>query len=191
MVRSSLILNINHYRIRIHLGRAIDYDYSRYLYNVLRIHFNANVRYINQGETRLVLELHSKKILDSLKNYLRITRPKTKNIALKHNLSQYSYDFLKCFVRGVFDTDGCIDCRNSIVFSTISKDLSNNISSILNKFQIQNSIYEPKVKYNEQQLYRIRVKKIFNRQFAESIGSSHPVKSEKIRNATAGIRISE
>jgi len=85
-----------------------DKEYMDYINNLLLNLFNVKFKIlINSNSNSIVLRLRSKNLFYYYKNYLNIED------GLKKDLSIPSYiknndKFLKVFLRGLFDTDGCV-----------------------------------------------------------------------------------
>ncbi len=176
-----------HHTIRIHLNANEDHKYALYLKNLIEEHFNKKVNMYYQSKTQLILSFYSKKIFDLIDSFLNI-KEKTKNICLKNNIEEYSKEFLACFVRGVFDTDGSIQ-KYRIRVKTISEKLMKQVSHILSKFNINHKLVKVvDFRLNCRDCYEITIKKSEFKKFLSQISFSNPRKLKVLKDAMAGIR---
>ena len=129
----------------------------------------------------LTLNLYSKKIYVLIRDYLEVRGDKTLNVCLKKSNSELSDQFLKFFVRGLFDTDGSVDTYR-ITLKCISKNLIRQTSSILDKFGITNFVRLVRDKRaNCRDCYEVKIKKDSMGKFLEIIGLSNPRKLKKLK----------
>ena len=82
-------------------------------------------------------------------------------------------------MRGVVDTDGSVDNYGRIVLGLIAKDLINQISMILNKFQIKHKVSVRKSKWKD--LHVISIHAIDAVSYREKVGFSNKRKEIKVR----------
>lgn len=146
-----------HYNIRIHLSPDEE-EYATTLSNRMTKLFSKKpIRWIKSTGTNIILSYNSRKIYEFLKDYLAWEEDKTATIRLKQNISDYSKKFLIGFLRGCLDTDGYVHGRGYTSFSTICKDLAEQISQALNVLHVENytTVYYSKWR----PLYTVRVKK--------------------------------
>jgi intein/homing endonuclease len=79
-----------------------------------------------------MIRIDSKDIYLFIKSYLEWTGKKSHSVGLKKSPKDYTNDFLRGFVRGLFDTDGFIDRTvPRAVFGTVSKHLAKNMEEVL------------------------------------------------------------
>lgn len=173
-----------HYTIKFHLHGKDDHEYYLYLERLIKNNFNKKLRVYRPKKNQLELSLYSKEIFKML-NYFLILEGKTKNVCLKGNIDDYSDDFLKYFLRGLFDTDGGVN-KYRIMLKTISKNLMEQASRILFKFLIPHKlikITDPRP--NCQDCYQITIRKSYIKRFSDEIGLSNPRKLRLLKNAPA------
>jgi intein/homing endonuclease len=96
--------------------------------------------FIRKNQNTAIVRMRSKDIYLFIKNYLIWNGKKYYSVHLKDKVSKHSKEFLKGFIRGVFDTDGFIN-RNMprVVFGTVSKNLSNDVVETLALFKIRHT----------------------------------------------------
>jgi len=88
--------------------------------------------FVRKKGNMTLIRITSKDVYLFLKNYLNWENKKSFSVCLKKGTQNYPIDFLKGFVRGLFDTDGMI--KRSIprfVFGTISSKLATNVENVL------------------------------------------------------------
>jgi intein/homing endonuclease len=176
-----------HYTIRIHLSGKDDVEYAIYLKNLIEDNFGRKANIFYQKPTQLILNVYSKTIYELIEYHLEI-REKTPNVCLKRGIDGYSEDFLRYFLRGLFDTDGCVQPKR-IRLKTISKDLMTQSSMILHKFSISHNLACIKdVRPNCLDCYEITINKGLMRRFLLEIGLSNPRKLKILKSAAAGFR---
>jgi len=132
---------IGHYTIAFHFHLKDDYKYGIYIKNLIRKNFNKQVRlykYTQKNELRLVF--YSKEIFQFITSHLKIAPKKSRDICLINSLDSYSRDFLKYFTRGVVDTDGYTAKSGRIILGLVSRILIKQISCILDRLGIKNSV---------------------------------------------------
>lgn len=171
-----------HHTLSFHLHNKDDYLYGLYLQEMIRDRFKVSCRKYSYNNS-LSLVLYSKSLCELITKNLIISRDKTLNIALRENISGYSYEFLKWFVRGVFDTDGSVS-RYRIILKMISKNLVDQISVILLGFGIENSTRLIKDKReNCRDCHELTIKKRQMIRFLNCIGLSNPRKLNRLKEA--------
>ena len=132
----------------------------------------------------MFLSFKSKKIYDLISYFLRIGNNKTLNVCLNDELQNYSKEFLRYFVRGIFDTDGSVQSRRVRV-KCISKNLMLQVSDILTQNQIANSLRLVKDKRdNCHDCYEITIGKEQINRFQRIIGLSNPRKLKKLKGGS-------
>jgi len=168
-----------HYTIRFHLHRYDDAQYAQYLRKLIEHYFGKkpSTQYVQPNG--LVLKLHSKRIYELISEFLIISPSKSLNVSLKKPIKELSEDFLSYFVRGVIDTDGSVDNYGRIVLGLITKDLIDQISMMLNKFQIEHKVSVRKSKWKD--LHVISIRRMDASKYLEKIGFSNKRKGKKVR----------
>jgi hypothetical protein len=131
------------YEVNVHFG-VKNYPYAVYVKQLFENFFHKKFRLDFEYETKLRLRTRSRKIFNYFQNYLSYNcHIKHCTVKLKdHCSSAFKIGFLK----GMFDTDGCLSFNRSekrfrAVYYTTSKELARQINSILNELNIRNSIY--------------------------------------------------
>ena len=176
-----------HYSIRIFLNRIDDYDYHLYLKKLIEINFKRKVQIYYEGPKLLTMRIYSKKIYEFIDSHL-IMKDKTKNVCLKRGLDYYSPEFMRYFVRGLFDTDGNVQ-NYRIRLKTISFALMEQVSRILTQFNVTHTfrtVVDPRP--NCQIYYEITIRKAEMNNFLHIVGLSNPRKLQILIDAVAGIR---
>lgn len=166
-----------HYTIRFHLHRYDDKQYAEYLRNLINVHFGKKPNFLYVDPNALVLKLHSKIIYEMIDEYLVLNPSKSLNVSLKKPIENLSNNFLSYFVRGVMDTDGSVDKNGRIVLGLIAKDLIDQISIILKKFEIEHKVSVRKTKWNDLHLISINKRDAIN--YKEKIGFSNKRKEKR------------
>ena len=134
------------YKVRIYLG-LYEKQYSEYVKRFLTELFSKPPRaYERMSSGVEVIEYYSKDIYELIKKYLAWDENKTKTIRLK-DISNLNKDFLRGFIRGLFDTDGGIHKqKNKAAFGTASGALANQVREILTKQGLPPGFYKYKNK---------------------------------------------
>ncbi len=149
------------YMIRYFLSYQDDKDYADYLANIIgKTNLNTNMffrKYKGKGST-IELRACSKDLYNFIKTYIIWEKSdKTCSIRLIKDISGYSNDFLRGFVRGLMDTDGFVETYN-ISLGVISEGLINNFKTILDKHKIESKLSIRKNREgNRRNLYICRV----------------------------------
>ncbi len=150
------------YEVNVHFG-VKNYWYAIYVKNLFGNFFNKEFRLNWDSETQIRIRTRSKKIFGYFQNYLSYDRQiKHCTVKLRNNCS---FAFKIGFLKGMFDTDGCLkhvpkEKRTRIFYSTTSKVLASQISSILYRLNIQNSIYvRDRKPINEKTIYIVNIPK--------------------------------
>lgn len=89
-----------------------DIEYSEYVKRIFIKTFDITPKtYIYPNKSALVLYIHSKHLLNYFNNTLKIQlSPKNLNLIPQYIVE--NNNFLKSFIRGLFDTDGCVTFQN-------------------------------------------------------------------------------
>jgi len=183
----NLYCNSGVYRITISLN-CKEIDYATYLSVIISKLFGKTPRlYKVKGSKVLNVIVFGKYISLILKSYLYIPRNcKTKNIKLLGDVSGYDNKFLKGFVRGLISTDGYVHLNKPrINFYTISRNLANNFSDILNILGIECLVYkEHKISnYKDYYIFSIYIqKKDSLYKFYRDIGMNEPLRYLRIKS---------
>jgi intein/homing endonuclease len=124
------------YRINIHFGKT---NYVFYVKDLFEGYFNKKFRLNHESRNRARLCTESKKIFFHFKNYLEYDS-KIKHSTVKLRSLDLPKEFLLGFLRGFLDTDGtiarCSDRSMRIVYTTTSKELSEQLKEILKQFDV-------------------------------------------------------
>lgn len=160
------------YQVNVHFG-AKNYWYACYVKELFEKFFNKKFRLRWESKTQLRLRTESKKIFNYFQNYLSYDRHiKHCTVRLRNNCS---FKFKIGFLRGMFDTDGCFkhvpeEKRTRIFYSTTSKTLAKQISVLLFKLDIQNSIYVRNREHiNEKTIYVVNIPKPATHKFINAV----------------------
>jgi hypothetical protein len=87
--------------------------------------------YLYRTGNKIIVYVYRKAVYKFIKEYLKWDEIKGQTVRLKDNLTNYSNNFLKGFVRGLFDTDGNVNKKKAqIMLGSISK--KNDFTSIRN-----------------------------------------------------------
>jgi hypothetical protein len=136
-------------------------------------------------KSKYTLCYYSKNIHKFIDNYLTWNNeaPKTYSVHLQDR--NYSKRFMVGFIRGSLDSDGYLS-SNRISFATVSPRLKDNIVHFLTKLGFTHSARE----YHEKRPNRVNIYQInvWKESFDDFLST---IKPRNIKNAPAGIRISE
>jgi intein/homing endonuclease len=135
-----------HHSIRIYTG-LYEKEYAKFLkWFMTRLFSKEPRQYFLEKSGVVVTELYSRETYDLIRKYLEWDDVKVKTVRLK-DFDSLSKDFLRGFLRGLFDTDGGI-CRkkNKVAIGTASKKLANQVREIFRKFEIEPGFYKYKSK---------------------------------------------
>jgi intein/homing endonuclease len=128
-----------------------------------------------KDQNESIVRMRSKDIYLIIRNYLIWNGRKSHSVHLKDGIKTYSNEFLKAFVRGLFDTDGFINrSKPRVVFGTVSKLLSNNVEEILSLMKIsyiKNTIIDKRG--NRKPLNLIEISRSHTDKFFELIKTIH------------------
>ena len=127
------------------------------------------------------MKFRSKLVFKLIEEYLILHPSKSLNVCLKKPISSFSDEFLSYFVRGLVDTDGSVDKHGRITLGLITKNLINQVSEILTKFEINHriSIRKRKPKWND--LYLISINQAPAKIYLKKIGFSNKRKDKRVR----------
>lgn len=132
-----------HYEINVHFG-AKNYWYAVYVKDLFEKFFNKNFRLHWDSETQIRIRTQSRKIFSYFQNYLSY-KPQIKHCTVKLR-KNCSLSFKIGFLKGMFDTDGCISYNHagysfSIFYTTTSKCLAYQMNKTLRQLGIENNVY--------------------------------------------------
>lgn len=134
-------------------------------------------------ENKILLVVYGKSILELIKEYLRWRGEKGSTVRLRHDLSFYSSDFLRGFVRGLFDTDGNVSKKKAqIMLGSISQRIISQVSDILKMFDLEHSFYKYRPRPNRREfncIYLYNKENLYK--FNKIIGFTNPVKGRQIK----------
>ena len=167
------------YKIRYHLSLKDDYDYAQHLkYLLIKMNLNPHLYKVeNQGV--LELSVSSKPFILFIKNYLNWNGKKTYSVCLKENITSYSEDFIKGFVRGLMDTDGYVEVSN-VGIMCVSQDLIKNLRDIFDFFDIKYKFSIKVFKIKRKDGHLVRVYRDSLEKYNYLFGFSNKYKQEKL-----------
>ena len=175
---------IGHYTISIHLHATDDKDYGFYLKDIIEKNFNKKVRVYFKQKNELQLVFYSKRIFELIDENLTINGNKTLNVSVKKPLNSLSKSFISNFIKGLIDTDGCLNKNGQIVLALISKRIISQVSNRLTSWGIENKVTIRKKRPNEHELYELKMLKTATQKYIKLIGFSN---KRKLKNAPAEI----
>lgn len=150
------------YEVNVHFG-AKNYWYAVYVKKLFEGFFNKKFRLNWDSETQIRIRTQSRKIFGYFQNYLSYDRQiKHCTVKLRKNCS---FSFKIGFLKGMFDTDGCLSFNRSekrlrASYYTTSKELALQINSVLNELKIKNSVYTIDRKdRDEKTIYNVNILK--------------------------------
>ncbi len=171
-----------HYKIRFFTA-LYEEAYAIYLQNLILELFGKKAS-LNKRKSVIVTTVYGKPIIEFLRKYVTWIGKKTYSISLKSDLSEYSNDFLRGFVRGLFDTDGCVNKNKlQLIYGSVSRKLTDQVSEILEILVLSHSysVLRGKGKrrdFNYIQMYgRDNIKK-----FSNIVGFGNSIKKAKLEN---------
>lgn len=167
------------YKYRVKFTLNINDNYWKELASFLEKSLDKKPRVNHQKKyNRTNLRYESKELIDFLKKDLEWNEEdKTGTISL--GKSDQIHDFKIGFLRGLLDTDGFVSKKqNRITFNSISKDLTEDVSRILEEIQINHEIVRDVDKReNCRDMYRARITGSEINDLLEIIEPRHPKKS--------------
>jgi hypothetical protein len=168
------------YKIRYHLSLKSDKPYAEYLKRLLaKLNLNPHL-FVREDNNTIDVAVSSLSYINFIKKYLKWDKDKTFSVRLKNNLNNYSDNFLTGFARGLMDTDGFLNPGN-VVCACISKDLIDNLSGILKKFDLIITRRVLERGGNRRPLYFVRVRRESLDKYNKLIGFSNNYKNKKIK----------
>ncbi|MBI2109900.1 hypothetical protein HYT58_01860 [Candidatus Woesearchaeota archaeon] len=169
-----------HYRIAIHLHAIDDKDYGAYIKGLIEKNFSKKVWEYYRPPNSLSLYFNSVDISNLIKNYLNLYPKKTYDIHLNKPLDGLPKEFLTYFVRGIVDTDGHVNKYGQIVLCLASKRMIEQISLILNKFDIKNKISIREKRPPEHLQYEVKMLRRDAQDYLKIIGFSNKRKEKRL-----------
>ena len=153
-----------HHQIRIFLT-ARDSLYIQHVADLFTFICNKKPSiYYRKSENVAVIRIISVELYNFITKYLKWNKRKTETVHLRKPLNGYKKSFLIGFLRGLIDTDGYIDKRGTVKFSTISNNLSKNVELSLRKLKINYRKYiQTDKRKNRKPITRIVVWKDFEK----------------------------
>ncbi|MBU0958789.1 MAG: hypothetical protein KKB31_02470 [Nanoarchaeota archaeon] len=142
---------------------------------------------ISERRGALRLNIYSKRLFEMLTQRFKIpARKKCYTVTIPKEIINSKKHLISAVLRGMFDTDGEIvfDKRKRynkpyvrIQYSSISKELTNQVSTILSRLSIKHSTHKP----NKRKSHVVTINGRENcKKFVENIGFSNPRHSKKI-----------
>ena len=125
------------------------------------------------------IKVYSLRLYELLIDNLHWKGKKNYSVCLRHDINNYSKEFLFGFARGLMDTDGCVD-RCNLIFTSISKNLTYNLRDIFLLIGIQHTDFVEKRKAPRNDQYKLRVLKKGLILYSSFIGFSNPRKQIKL-----------
>ncbi len=171
-----------HYEVNVHFGGK-NYDYAIYVKELFESFFKKkfNLKW-EKDKTILRLKTYSKEIFYFFKKHHLSYEPKFKHCSVKLKSEKFSQEFKIGFLRGIFDTDGClyknsVEKRVRLTFNTTSKNLIKQISDMLTELDIKHGIYirKPKGILRKKSLY---IASIWKESVTKFINTIHPFKAK-------------
>lgn len=149
----SFYRKLYHYKITFYLSKHED-NYAKRLSKLILLVFNKKPYIWNSKKSNCILIcVYGKTIYKNLKKYLTWGNDKTFSVRLK-NMDVLDKLFLRGFLNGLVNTDGCVNIpKKRIMFASISKELRQQASDILDMFGISHCNYLVKGKNNRRNLY--------------------------------------
>ena len=166
------------YRIRIFLNLNDDYweDLADFLEKELEKRPNI---YHYEDKSRATLDYSSKELYELFKNRLDWGENKTRTVKLA-NIDSLTEEFKVGFVRGLIDTDGHKETKfRRYIYGTVSKELRNNFSKILDELDIDHTKYCEESKKDEwPNMHKVRISGNSAEKFSNKIRPRHPKKQD-------------
>lgn len=120
-----------------------------------------------------IVYVFSTRLVNLIKKYLTWNDNKSRSIRLKS--SKHKILFIKGFLRGLLDTDGCTN-QGSVEFSTVSKYLANQMAHFLKLVKFEFKICTWNYKWNNENriAYKIFLKTIESKKLVEFLEPKNP-----------------
>lgn len=156
-----------HYEVNIHFG-GHNFSYAKYVQRLFESFFHKKFRLHHESRGTIRVRTDSKTIFNYFSNYLSYD-PQVKHVTVRLKTTNLPMQFKVGFLRGLFDTDGCIIRSYSnekhgqsvrhISFHTTSVCLHNDVGEILTQLGISFSQWVQKDKRGYKDMYRTRIRK--------------------------------
>lgn len=143
--------------------------YAHYISILLSKIVKRPVKIRRDTKNVFIVYVFSQKLVDLLKKYLIWGRHKSRSIRLK--TLKHSTQFIKGFIRGLLDTDGCTN-RGSVEFNTVSKQLNRQVSYFLKKLGFEFKVCE--WDYIKGTAYKIFIKTVESKRLVEFVIPRNP-----------------
>jgi len=144
-----------HYQNRIHFGKK-NIEYALYVKKLYEKFFGKTFILKRDGETKLILETHSKEIYKFFHTYISfVSKDKSHTIFLRRDHAS-SKKFVTGFLKGLLDTDGTVaKIKNGIriAYYTSSPILAQQISALLLSLGIKNNMSKISTRKSQYQVY--------------------------------------
>ncbi len=170
------------YQVNVHFGKK-NYWYALYVKNLFESFFKKRFRLNWDNSSKLRIRTESKEIFNFFANYLTY-EPQVKHCTVRLKLNKLPMKFKIGFLRGLFDTDGCLkyiplEKRTRLYYTTTSRILAKQVSLTLNKLEIKNSIYV-RTPINEKTVYVVNIPKPATHKFINVV---KPMKALRARSS--------
>ena len=167
--------NNGHYRIQFFLNCNDEYWKKLEEFLSDKLHKKPMV-FHNKEKSRTVIRYNSKELYKMIKQHLEWEGDKTVLIGLKKDqkLGRFKIGFL----RGLIDTDGYKEKKfRRYIYGTISRNLRNNFSKILNELDISHTNYKEEARKDAwKDMYKVRMSGDSVEVFNEKVKPRHPKK---------------
>lgn len=172
-----------HYEVNVHFG-VKNYCYAIYVKRLFENYFHKTFRLNWDSDTQIRIRTQSRKIFNYFQNYLSYDcHIKHCTVKLKDHCSSA---FKTGFLKGMFDTDGCLkvvakENRTRIFYSTTSEQLAFQIGDILNELSMKNKVYTiDRSRRGEKTIFLVNVWKESTNRFIKTI---KPFKAQRADNS--------
>ena len=171
------------YEVNVHFGK-VNEDFAIYVKKLYENFFNKKFRLQNDSATQLRLRAQSKEIFHYFKKYIDYD-PRLKHCTVKLN-NVFPHEFIIGFLRGLFDTDGCLcyskrEKRFRIFYTTTSAELAKQVCMHLRKLNVDCNIYTRDNSHKrEKMIYIINILKASTHRFIKKI---QPFKARRAGNS--------
>ena len=148
--------------IMIHLNQKEDYWRILADYLELKLEKRPFIHHTS-NDSKTILKYISKPLYQALQKDMKWKNDKFFTVRLRDQ--SYSKNFKKGFLRGLIDTDGYMNPKERYYnFTTISKDLADDIKTILDEFEIKYSAYSYEdSRDNRRKVYYIKISRDFEK----------------------------
>ncbi|MDO8481397.1 MAG: LAGLIDADG family homing endonuclease [Nanoarchaeota archaeon] len=133
-----------HYETNIHFGK-VNEQYAYYVKEAYEKFFQKRFRLKQESLTKLRIRMYHREIFYFFDAFLDYERP-SKHDTVRVKEDKTTPEFKIGFLRGMFDTDGCLFCvphekRVRLFYTTTSKELASQISIFLTELGIEHRVY--------------------------------------------------